>query len=194
MIKTPESVRYAKKIWAHMNDRCYASYVTDEKPSYLGCVNHFEDVNFFVDWCHESPGFLNVYEDQKWGLDKDILIQGNKAYSPKNCCFVPEFVNNVFLIRNAKRGNYPCGVTKSYNSKNYKARCCTFSGRLEVRGFKTPMEAHLKWAELKAAHTLEVVDRYNSLDGSRQDVVQAIMTRYHQLILAIEKKTEVLFL
>ena len=194
MIKTPESVRYAKKVWSHMNDRCYAPYVTNEKPSYLECVNHFKDVNSFLDWCHDSPGFLEVHDNQKWGLDKDILNQGNKIYSPQNCCFVPEFVNNVFLIRNAKRGNFPCGVTQTYKSSTYKARCHTFSGRLEVSGFKTPLSAHMKWAELKAGHTLEVAERYKSLEGSREDVVQAIMVRYHQLMLAIEQKTEVLFL
>lgn len=174
-----------------MNDRCYASYVVEEKPSYLNCKNSFQNRDAFIEWCHDSPGFMEVHDNQRWGLDKDILIQGNKTYSPETCCFVPEFVNNVFLIRNAKRGDYPCGVSKTRGSKTYKARCCTFDGRLAYSGFDTPLEAHMKWVEIKAKHTLDVIQRYRSLTGSREDVVKSLFLRYDQLIYALSSKSEI---
>ena len=47
-----------------------------------------------------------------WELDKDILVKGNKIYSPDTCCFVPKEVNTVFTKRQSKRGDYPIGVIK----------------------------------------------------------------------------------
>lgn len=34
-----------------------------------------------------------------WHLDKDILMQGNKFYSPETCCFVPFEINVLFRRR-----------------------------------------------------------------------------------------------
>ena len=31
------------------------------------------------------------------GIDKDILVKGNKVYSPNTCCLVPKNVNNLFI-------------------------------------------------------------------------------------------------
>lgn len=37
-----------------------------------------------------------------YALDKDILIKGNKVYSPETCCFVPYEINT--LVTNRKNG------------------------------------------------------------------------------------------
>ena len=36
-------------------------------------------------------------------LDKDILVRGNKLYSPDTCLFVPQEINNLLTVQN-KRG------------------------------------------------------------------------------------------
>ena len=33
-------------------------------------------------------------------IDKDILVKGNKVYSPNTCCLVPGYVNNLFTKHN----------------------------------------------------------------------------------------------
>jgi len=42
-----------------------------------------------------------------WHLDKDILVKGNKIYSPETCAFVPQEINLIF--KKVKR-TLPLGV------------------------------------------------------------------------------------
>ena len=37
---------------------------------------------------------------QGWQLDKDILLKGNKIYSPDTCCFVPQEINSIAVDSN----------------------------------------------------------------------------------------------
>lgn len=32
-----------------------------------------------------------------WHLDKDILLKGNKVYSPETCAFVPAKINSLLI-------------------------------------------------------------------------------------------------
>ena len=57
-----------------------------------------------------------------WQLDKDILIKGNKIYSPDTCCFVPSEINNLFVGCNKSRGSLPIGVTFNKRLKRYVAQ------------------------------------------------------------------------
>lgn len=43
----------------------------------------------FKKWFDEN--YIKGYE-----LDKDILIKGNRIYSPDTCCFVPSFINRLY--------------------------------------------------------------------------------------------------
>ena len=51
---------------------------------------------------------------ERYHLDKDILVKGNKIYSPNTCCFVPQEINSLFIKDNSKRGSLPIGVTNGY--------------------------------------------------------------------------------
>lgn len=70
-------------------------------------------------------------------LDKDILVKGNKVYSPETCCFVPKEVNSFFTRCNKARGEYPVGVVKSNN----KFRARIGANRKSLGTFNTPEEA-----------------------------------------------------
>jgi hypothetical protein len=87
-----------------------------------GNTKHYEGVtickewyNFqvFAEWFYEN---YNPETMKEWQLDKDILIKGNKVYSPKTCCFVPQEINNLFTKNNKNRGDYPIGVTLTKNN------------------------------------------------------------------------------
>jgi len=53
-------------------------------------------------------------------LDKDILVIGNKIYSPDTCCFVSKSLNNFFKPRMSNAGSLPQGVSK--NKKRFSAK------------------------------------------------------------------------
>ena len=88
--------------WADMINRCYNPYTLNKKPCYIDVVVCEEWHNFqnFAKWYEEN--YYNYYE--KLYLDKDILIKGNKIYSPETCIFVPHEINEIFSGINEIKG------------------------------------------------------------------------------------------
>ncbi|MBL4951074.1 hypothetical protein JK635_02315 [Neobacillus sp. YIM B02564] len=103
-----------------MLERCYSNYSSKRYPTYEKCSVTDEWLNYqnFAAWYDE-----NYYEvdGEKMELDKDILIKGNKVYSPDACVFVPKRINLLFVKKNASRGDLPIGVVWYKRDKNYQA-------------------------------------------------------------------------
>ena len=57
--------------------------------------------NHYSGWIHLYGHTHNTWEEVM-NLDKDILIKGNKLYSPNTCCFVPKRLNILFVNTNNK--------------------------------------------------------------------------------------------
>ena len=90
-------------VWTGVLERCYSLYQADKFPTYKGCSisKGWECFQNFAKWFEENwkPHMKG------WHLDKDILIKGNKIYSPETCCFVPSEINGVITHR-VKVGKY----------------------------------------------------------------------------------------
>ena len=107
--------------WISMIRRCYSNTKIDLKKNYV-----YKDCSVCEEW-HNFQNFGKWFDDnfytidgERICLDKDILVKGNKTYSPKTCCFVPERINLLFTKNNKIRGKYPIGVSLG-NNKKYKA-------------------------------------------------------------------------
>jgi len=115
-INGEKNLFYSK--WVNMLNGCYGDK-TKNNTSYIGCTVCEEWHNFqvFAEWCEE-----NYYEidNESLELDKDILIKGNKIYSPNTCIFVPHNINSILNACDTKRGEYPIGV--HYDSKIQKLK------------------------------------------------------------------------
>lgn len=62
-------------------------------------------------------------------------------YSLENCVLVPNWINMLFVNNDAKRGDYPVGVSYHKQDKKYQARC-RINGKLKNLGyFNTPEQA-----------------------------------------------------
>ena len=100
--------------WYQMLRRCFSVKYQDKKPTYIGCQVCDEWLNFqnFAQWYEE-----NYYEvnEEEMHLDKDILVKGNKIYSPNTCIFAPKKINDLFMNKefHIHHGNY-IKVTKEY--------------------------------------------------------------------------------
>jgi len=92
--------------WAAMLQRCYDDKLHIRHPSYKDCTMCEEWLNFqnFAKW-------FTINNIEGCQLDKDLLIKGNKIYSPETCCFVPQEIN-LALIKPMNKREYPLGVYK----------------------------------------------------------------------------------
>ena len=147
------------KIWSHMLQRCYDPKYLEKYPTYKDCEVCTEWHNFqtFAEWYND-----NYYEieDGVMCLDKDILIKGNKIYSPETCIFVPNEINLLFVKRDNDRGKDPIGAHQ-LPSGNYLVRCNNGYGkRINLGTYTTKEEAFRVYKQYKEKVIKEVIDSY----------------------------------
>lgn len=112
------------KRWKGILTRGYCKTYKERQPTY-------KDVTVCEEW-HNFQNFAQWFEDnykshmEGWQLDKDILVKGNKIYSPETCCFVPREINNM-ITRTEKEihvfkkdGKYYPQVSLKKKNKNLK--------------------------------------------------------------------------
>ena len=135
----------AYAIWSGMFTRAYNPNFEKIQPTYkdVEVCEEWWDFQNFAKWCHNQKGFMfKDYKGNNYHLDKDILVKGNKVYSPETCCFVPQEINSLFALRGNMRGNYSLGVRYSVKSKKYIAsRNDVLFGRKYLGSYNTEEEA-----------------------------------------------------
>lgn len=154
--------KIAYQTWVDMLKRAY----TEKKGrcNYFGVTVCEEWHNFqsFAKWCH-SQDFFNIKDEngKRYDLDKDILVKGNKIYSPETCCFVPSEINCLFIRNKRFRGKYPIGVTKI--GKYFTARLSKgFGNRVLLGTFKTELEAFSAYKKAKEVYMKELAEKYRN--------------------------------
>lgn len=130
-------------------------------PTYKGCTVCDEWHNFqvFAKWYDENYYLL---DDQRTELDKDILIKGNKTYSPETCVFVPQRINGLFTKREKDRGNLPIGVSLHKKYNKYYSRYNNGLGKtIHLVSYNTPEEVfYLGYKPHKEQLIKEIADEY----------------------------------
>lgn len=137
--------------WTRMLQRCYGDF--PKKSSYYGCEVCKEWLSFskFREWF--DMNYIEGYE-----LDKDILIKGNKVYSPQACSYVPRFINTILLNCRSARGEMPMGVQRKY--KKYKAKLSCYGKIRYLGSFDTYEEAFNAYKNAREQYIKEVADDY----------------------------------
>lgn len=120
------------------------SAVHKTRPLYAGCTSLFRDFQHYADWATQQIGYGKGFH-----LEKDILIRGNKVYSETTCIFVPLQINALLLKNDAKRGEYPIGVSKA--KSKFAAHCKNGDGkpREYLGNFNTTLEAFAAYKKYK---------------------------------------------
>lgn len=106
--------------WTCMIRRCYDDKLKERYSAYYGdCIVCDEWHNFqtFAEWWNN-----NIYRvgSERMHLDKDILFNGNRLYSPKTCLIVPQRINMMFM-KKPNKYNLPNGILPIANGR-YSAR------------------------------------------------------------------------
>lgn len=146
--------------WYQMLRRCFNAKIKEDKPTYKDatCCEEWLSFENFYEWICSQENYRQ-WKNLKWSaIDKDILIKGNKIYSPENCLLVPVNVNNLFVKHDALRGDYPIGVCLINNK--YAANCTNPIGNKVVRIglYDTIEEAFNAYKEYKETIIKEVAD------------------------------------
>lgn len=160
-------------VWRGMLDRCYDEKFQDQYPSYKGCFvcNEWLFYSNFEIWYNKNiPDKVN-----RWELDKDILIQGNKEYSPDTCCFVPQEINSMFTFSNSARGRYPLGVLFSKNKMSFQVSMRKDNEVIRKEGFLTAKDAHMWYLERKREHIKEKADKMREEGLISENIYQAMI-------------------
>ena len=91
-------------------------------------------------------------EKQDWEglfLDKDIIVKGNKCYSPDTCIFVTRQVNSILIDRAADRGGCVVGVSWSKSNGKYCAKCSVDSKQVNLGFYDSEEEASFAYRVFK---------------------------------------------
>lgn len=109
--------------WRRVLGRCFDENFKEQNQTYQNAICCKEWLYFenFYDWLHSQENFDKWLNGSQWAIDKDILIKGNKIYSPETCCLVPKNVNGLFVKCDALRNSLPIGVVK--HGSGYLVSC-----------------------------------------------------------------------
>lgn len=133
--------RKSYQCWKNMFKRCYDDEYKKLKPTYETCTvcEEWHNYSNFSKWYEEN--YYKI-DNETMCLDKDILVKGNKMYSPETCIFVPNKINCLFTKSNNSRGKYPIGVNYNSEISKYQSRCGNGLGKsISLGYYETPQEA-----------------------------------------------------
>ncbi|MCP4991363.1 MAG: hypothetical protein GY928_36510 [Colwellia sp.] len=159
---------YAK--WNDMLKRAYSHKVQQRQPAYIGTT-------VCKEW-HTFSKFRQWMLTQDWegkDLDKDLIVEGNKIYSPDLCVFVNHAINTFITDKGRANGECMVGVTWRERSKKFQARCSNpFTGKQENLGlFCSEIDAHIAWKSRKRELAFHLADLQ-----SDERIAQALRVRY----------------
>ena len=162
------------QLWKSMMDRCFDAKYKQRYPTYenVTCCDEWLSFANFLEWVNKEV----EYKGKPVGLalDKDILVKGNKTYSPDVCRFVPQAVNSLLLDSGATRGIYPVGVCFDKGCGKFVAYLKCF-GKLKHLGlFLTPEDAFAAYKVAKEAQIKVVALRHK--DVLKPAVFESLMS------------------
>lgn len=156
---------YYKK-WKYMLERCYSEPKKKRAPTYQNVTicDQWLTFSVFKEWCkdYELETGINIDNFQ---LDKDIILQDSKIYSPQTCCFVTGKINK-FLTDSARsrgdhllevslsRGKYKVTCSDPFNPYGYNRN----SKKIFLGRFENEYEAHFKYCECKLLITKRIIE------------------------------------
>ena len=144
--------------WKSMVSRCYSEREKAKRSTYEECTLDDRWLSFMSFYRSWKPRYFYSYQ-----IDKDILVTGNKEYSPDKCLMVPIWVN-TFIGEKRKTTNLPVGVTWSKNKGRYLAQITTGMKYKTLGYYDDPIEASKVWFNNKINHLNAVKHELDLID------------------------------
>lgn len=150
------------------NSKCYSSWRgilkrVSENANAKDKVN-YGDCSVCPEWLNLevfSEWYNTQIVQEGWAIDKDLLVKGNKVYSPDTCIFLPPEINTFLTDRSNHRGSTPIGVC--HRNQKFEARC-TSGGKNNYLGvYNTPEEAFSVYREFKISRAILLMDKWRGI-------------------------------
>lgn len=137
-------------------------------PTYRGCTICKSWCNFqvFSDWFYSHESYGLGYE-----LDKDLLVSGNRHYSPETCVMIPQEINKA--LKTVQVNSVVAGVRKRKNTKGYQVRVTEHGKRRHVGEFYTEEEASAAYVKAKEDYIHSLAEKWHGKIEER--AYQALM-------------------
>jgi len=132
------------RTWHNMLLRCYSDQYLSKNKTYIGCSVCDSWLNYqnFAEW------YIKNNPRDKYHLDKDIIIDGNKIYSPSTCKFVSAQLNAEKASAKTYKFVSPDGeVIEIYNLAQFCKACGLGSGEMCWLN-KGKRKSHKGWTRL----------------------------------------------
>lgn len=144
----------AYQTWRDMLKRCYDRDYK-RSSSYIDCT--------VCEQWHKYSAFLSWFDANYidgWQLDKDILEDGNREYSPNKCCFVPKEINIIFTSHLNHERELPLGVSFIPRLNKYRADV-SIDGKSTYLGLYSDVNnAFLAYKKAKESYIKTLAERY----------------------------------
>lgn len=150
------------KTWKKMLGRCYDPKYHATRPTYEGC-------SVYEDWKYFSK-FKAWMEIQDWEgnhLDKDLLVAGNKVYSPETCVFLPEKLNSLIVTQKRSDKAVPAGISFQNGCQKYIVSCAVDGKNKNLGRYKCPEEAFNVYKNFKNDLVRKKAEEYKDVLDER---------------------------
>ena len=157
VIKIAGSNIWQYDLWHSMLKRCLTGKYKLLNKTYEQVVVCDEWLSFgnFLEWLNKEVG----YSGQPVGfeLDKDLMVFGNKCYSPATCSFVPKHINQILT-------NTVHGVSIKRNQiGRFSKSFCMYGTTVNVGTFDTADQCRDAYASVKESHVRRVAEQYKGV-------------------------------
>lgn len=159
----------AYRLWKSMIGRCYGEKTKGTPYEKCSVCDEWLYFSNFEKWYNKN--YVKGYH-----LDKDLLIKGNKIYSPQTCSFVPPEINTILVKHNATRGDLPIGVSRCGGRSNKFRAVLRIKGEYVVLGsFNTPDLAFCAYKKAKEKHIKEMALQYYNANKISKNIFDSLM-------------------
>ena len=169
-------------VWKDMHYRCSGK----AGKSYDGCFvcDEWQSFMSFKRWLEHQECFNRP----NYALDKDILKEGNRCYSPETCCLVPQYINNAFISK-VKDNGLMRGVYFDKKTNKYRAEGTVKGKKTSLGRFSTQAEAHRAWMVSKVGSLADTIDTYREESFADLRVLKRLFEERAKLmkILSVEE-------
>ena len=174
-----------------MSKKSYYAWKAMIKRCYTNNYKSYSETYVCEEW-HSYENFEKWYDDNYWEcgnekmeLDKDILSENNKVYSPSNCIFVPQRINLLFqsaydIVKNGtsyrnKEKLYKVSIRRTYYDEhnNVINRCVDYIGSCNSKEESISM-----YLENKRIYIKQIASEYKEKYPTFSDKVYQAMMNY----------------